>query len=255
MILCCKLEICQCNSDERCANYKNDENNKKHTIYCIYVVTPHSSKYIVQFYLYIDGTKRKESCHCHLRLVPRHHAKSGISLGCLLVWHGAWNSVMLLLPATLPNMSKGEVTNAHISRITRMVPNGRAAVALYVIETVFRKKKVKNKGPQNKQPVNNKFLTCSQIEAKIINPCRLPVVWLENNAEATSYPISPFELHIEGARCVTSDTRSQSIDDNKSCVKGSPIVWVEHNNKCKKEDEHCTSHETKVADDINRNQH
>ena len=67
MILCCKLEICQCNSDERCANYKNDENNKKHTIYCIYVVTPHSSKYIVEFYLYIDGTKRKESCHCHLR--------------------------------------------------------------------------------------------------------------------------------------------------------------------------------------------
>ena len=78
-----------------------------------------------------------------------------------MVRHGAWNSVWLFLPAIPPNTSKGEVTSAHIRRITRIVPNGKAAVALYTIATVFRKQKVKNRGPQNKQPVNNKFLTCN----------------------------------------------------------------------------------------------
>jgi hypothetical protein len=41
-----------------------------------------------------------------------------------------------------------------------MVPKGNAAVALYVIATVLRKLNVRSRGPQNRPPVNNKFLTC-----------------------------------------------------------------------------------------------
>jgi len=43
--------------------------------------------------------------------------------------------------------------------ITMIVPKGKAAVALYAIATVFRKQNVKKRGPQNKQPVNIRFLT------------------------------------------------------------------------------------------------
>ena len=78
---------------------------------------------------------------------------------------------MPFLPATPPNTSKGEVTNVHIRTITRMVPNGKAAVALYAMATVLRKQNVKKRGPQNKQPVNNRFLTCN-VRYENINPIR-----------------------------------------------------------------------------------
>lgn len=76
-----------------------------------------------------------------------------------MVRHGAWNSVLPFLPATPPKTSKGAVTSVHIRMITRIVPKGNAAVALYAMATVLRKEKVKNNGPQNRKPVNNKFLT------------------------------------------------------------------------------------------------
>lgn len=66
---------------------------------------------------------------------------------------------MLFFPATPPNTSNGDVTSIHIRRITRMVPKGKAAVALYAMATVLRKQNVKNSGPQNKQPVSKRFLT------------------------------------------------------------------------------------------------
>ena len=92
--------------------------------------------------------------------VPRYHGKGGISLEYMVVRQGAWNSALLFFPAIPPNTSKGDVTSVHIRTITTIVPNGRAAVALYVIATVFRKQNIRNRGPQKRHPVNNRFLTC-----------------------------------------------------------------------------------------------
>jgi len=47
-------------------------------------------------------------------------------------------------------------------KMTTMVPKGSAAVALYAIATLLRKQNVRNRGPQNKAPVNIKFLTCRE---------------------------------------------------------------------------------------------
>lgn len=69
---------------------------------------------------------------------------------------------MLFLPAIPPKTSNGDVTSVQIRRITTMVPKGRAAVAVYAIATVFRKQKVRNRGPQNRHPVNKRFLTCKK---------------------------------------------------------------------------------------------
>lgn len=77
-----------------------------------------------------------------------------------MVRTGAWNSALLFFPAIPPNTSKGDVTRSHIRTITTIVPNGRAAVALYAIATVLRKQKVRNRGPQKRLPVNSRFLTC-----------------------------------------------------------------------------------------------
>jgi hypothetical protein len=67
---------------------------------------------------------------------------------------------LLFFPAIPPSTSNGVVTKAQIRNITTMVPKGNAAVALYVIATVLRKLNVRSRGPQNRPPVNNKFLTC-----------------------------------------------------------------------------------------------
>ena len=77
----------------------------------------------------------------------------------MVVRQGAWNSVLLFFPAIPPNTRRGEVTSAQMRIITMIVPKGKAAVALYAIATVFRKQNVKKRGPQNKQPVNIRFLT------------------------------------------------------------------------------------------------
>lgn len=67
--------------------------------------------------------------------------------------------MLLFFPAIPPNTRSGEVTSAHIRIMTMIVPKGKAAVALYAIATVFRKQNVRKRGPQNKQPVNIRFLT------------------------------------------------------------------------------------------------
>jgi hypothetical protein len=77
---------------------------------------------------------------------------------------------LLFFPAIPPNTSNGVVTRAQIRNITTIVPNGNAAVALYAIATVLRKQKVRNRGPQNRAPVSNKFLTCNN---KIPNLSRI----------------------------------------------------------------------------------
>lgn len=66
---------------------------------------------------------------------------------------------MLFFPAIPPNTSNGDVTNVHIRTITTIVPNGSAAVAVYAMATVLRKQNVRNKGPQNRDPVSKRFLT------------------------------------------------------------------------------------------------
>ena len=95
-------------------------------------------------------------------MVARYQGRGGISRGYLVVRHGAWNSTLLFLPATPPRTSKGKVTSIQMRRITKIVPNGSAAVALYIMATVLRKQNVRNRGPQNRNPVISKFLTCKQ---------------------------------------------------------------------------------------------
>uniref|UniRef100_A0A3Q7G1A1 Uncharacterized protein n=1 Tax=Solanum lycopersicum TaxID=4081 RepID=A0A3Q7G1A1_SOLLC len=57
-----------------------------------------------------------------------------------------------------PNTSKGDVTRAHMRKMTTMVPKGSAAVALYAIATLLRKQNVRNRGPQNKAPCPKKMI-------------------------------------------------------------------------------------------------
>ena len=77
-----------------------------------------------------------------------------------MVRTGAWNSALLFFPAMPPRTSNGDVTKLHIKTITTIVPKGSAAVAVYAIATVFRKQKVRKRGPQKRHPVNSRFLTC-----------------------------------------------------------------------------------------------
>ena len=48
--------------------------------------------------------------------------------------------------------------------------------------------------------------------------------WSDINLEASTYSVSPFELHIKGVRCVSSNTRSQSIYDMRT-VKRAPRLY------------------------------
>jgi hypothetical protein len=63
-------------------------------------------------------------------MVLLYQGRGGISRGYFVVRTGAWNSVLLFLPAMPPNTSNGEVTSVHIRTITQIVPKGSAAVAL-----------------------------------------------------------------------------------------------------------------------------
>jgi hypothetical protein len=63
-------------------------------------------------------------------IVCRYQGSGGISLGYLVVRQGAWNSVLLFLPAIPPKTSKGNVTKVQMRTMTQMVPKGNAAVAL-----------------------------------------------------------------------------------------------------------------------------
>ena len=64
MILSSKLEVCQSHSDESSDNQQNNEDNEEYAVDRINSVAPYTGKNVVQ--LYVDGTKRKKSCHCHL---------------------------------------------------------------------------------------------------------------------------------------------------------------------------------------------
>ncbi|KAL9451885.1 hypothetical protein AB3S75_013461 [Citrus x aurantiifolia] len=65
MIFSSKLELGQSHSYESRDNQKNDEDNKEDVVYRVNHVASNTSKYIVK--LNIDGTKWKETYHCHLR--------------------------------------------------------------------------------------------------------------------------------------------------------------------------------------------
>ena len=80
-----------------------------------------------------------------------------------MVRQGAWNSVLLILPAIAPKRSRGVDNRVYIRRTITMVPNVSAAVAPCIIATVFRKQNVIKKGPENRHPVSKTFFTCRQI--------------------------------------------------------------------------------------------
>jgi hypothetical protein len=63
-------------------------------------------------------------------IVFRYQGSGGISLGYFVVRQGAWNSLLLFLPAIPPKTSKGNVTKVQMSTMTQIVPKGNAAVAL-----------------------------------------------------------------------------------------------------------------------------
>jgi len=63
-------------------------------------------------------------------IVLRYQGSGGISLGYFVVRQGAWNSLLLFLPAIPPKTSKGNVTKVQMSTMTQIVPKGNAAVAL-----------------------------------------------------------------------------------------------------------------------------
>ena len=64
MVFSSKLEVCQCNSDERGDNKEDDEDNKQNAVDCVNPVAPNTSKDVVQLDVY--GTERQKPGHSHL---------------------------------------------------------------------------------------------------------------------------------------------------------------------------------------------
>jgi hypothetical protein len=65
MIFSSKLKVGQSHGDEGSDNQENNEDNKQDTVNGVNPVTPNTRKYVIE--LNVDGTKREETCHCHLR--------------------------------------------------------------------------------------------------------------------------------------------------------------------------------------------
>lgn len=64
MIFSSKLKVCQSHSDESSDNQQNNKDDEEYAVDGINSVAPDTSKNVVQ--LYVDGTEREKSCHCHL---------------------------------------------------------------------------------------------------------------------------------------------------------------------------------------------
>lgn len=93
-----------------------------------------------------------------------YQVNDGISLATLLVTEGAWNSELYRCPIIPPKASNGMATSVYKSKITTIVPSGRAAVAPNDMATIFRINTVKNNGPRYRIPVKRTLFSHPVLE-------------------------------------------------------------------------------------------
>lgn len=65
MVLSSELKVGQWHSDERSNDEENDEDYEEDAVYDVNSVAPDAGKNVVKFD--VDGAKRQEPSHCHLR--------------------------------------------------------------------------------------------------------------------------------------------------------------------------------------------
>ena len=136
-----------------------------------------------------------------------YQANDGISLATFFVTEGAWNSELSRHPMIPPKASNGMATSAYISKITTMVPSGRAAVAPYDMATIFRINTVINNGPTYRIPVTRTLFSwriCRSLDER-----KSSEVKIENRRKRNkNYPSAFRKLAVE---------RSGAVSGNNTC--------------------------------------